>query len=85
VITDFKEHINTWHFHILQAIFFPLVLVIVFKRSFERMEMKFWKPKEVFGGNWPIHKNLSQFLYRCHGLEDSNEYLQPIFPDLNIE
>jgi hypothetical protein len=45
----------------------------------ETLERNFGKMKEDFVKNDPIHKNLSHFLHKCHGLEDSNGSLQPIF------
>jgi hypothetical protein len=43
------------------------------------MEMNFWKQKEVFVGNDPLHKNISWFLHNYHSSIDSNISLRPIF------
>jgi hypothetical protein len=43
------------------------------------MEKNFRKLKEDVLNNNPIQKKLSPFLHKSHGLEDLNEYLQPIF------
>jgi hypothetical protein len=37
------------------------------------------KPREVFLNNELRYKNLSSILRRCHGLEYSKKYLNPIF------
>jgi hypothetical protein len=47
----------------------------------EQLEMNFWKPKEVFVGNWPLHKNLSQVLHNYHRLGDTKRLLDPIFQE----
>jgi hypothetical protein len=47
----------------------------------EQLEMNFWKPKEVFVGNKPLHKNLSQFLHNYHRLGDMKILLDPIFQE----
>jgi hypothetical protein len=39
------------------------------------------KPKEIFFGNMPLHKNLSQFLYSYHHLRDTKRLLDPIFQE----
>jgi hypothetical protein len=41
--------------------------------------MNLEKPREVFLHNELRYKNLSPILHRCHGLEDSKKYLNPIF------
>jgi hypothetical protein len=43
--------------------------------------MNFWKPKEVFVGNGPLHKNLSLFLHNYHILGDTKRFLDPIFQE----
>ena len=43
------------------------------------MEGNLLKPKEVFVGNIPLHKNLSHFLHSYHSLRGSNISLIPIF------
>jgi hypothetical protein len=47
----------------------------------EKLEMNFWKPKEVFVGDGLIHKNLSQFLHNYHGFGDMKRSLDPIFQE----
>jgi hypothetical protein len=50
----------------------------------ETMEMNCLKPKEVFVGNGPLHKNLSQVLHIYHSLRDLNISLRPIFQNFTI-
>jgi hypothetical protein len=45
------------------------------------MEMNLMKPKEVFVGNMPLHKNLSQVLHNYHHLRDTKILLDPIFQE----
>ena len=61
-----------------------LVLVIIFGNTFQIDGEIFLKTKRVFCQEWAHSKNLSKFFHRFHGLEDSNEYVQPIFLYLKI-
>ena len=45
----------------------------------ERLENHFAKRKKVFVSNMSKNNNLSQFLYRCHILRESNSSLRPNF------
>jgi hypothetical protein len=59
--------------------FFTCFSLYLQERFQKHMEMNLLKPKEVFVGNIPLHKNLSRFLHNYHILRDSNLSLRPIF------
>ena len=61
---------------------FPLFQSLLLSAYYKEMEYNLRKPKEVFVHQRLIQKNISHFFNRCHSLEDSNESLWPIFPDL---
>jgi hypothetical protein len=69
-----------------KTLFFP-VFVIVFQCAFSTVggfqKLNIRKMKEVFVGNNPIHKNLSQFLHGYHGLGESKRGLRPCFPEIH--
>jgi hypothetical protein len=61
------------------TLFFSCFSPLSSRAVYETMEMNYLKPKEVFVGNGPLHKNLSRFLHNYHSLRGSNISLRPIF------
>jgi hypothetical protein len=79
VVYDDRDDLFAEPEKLQEILCFLPVLVFILKRGFRTAGDEFLKPKEVFVGNMPLHKNLSRFLHSYHILRDSNLSLRPIF------